>query len=51
MTLNCADDDSYGQFFHSKHFPALKFFIQSGFEVELGQCAMKFKYLVLSKVM
>lgn len=31
------DDDSHGQFFHSKHFPSLKFFIHLGFDNELGE--------------
>lgn len=30
------DDDSAGQFFHSKHFPTLKYFIHTGFDIEMG---------------
>ena len=33
----CSDDDSHGQFFHSKYFPTLKFFIHLGFDNELGK--------------
>lgn len=38
-------DDSHGQFFHSKHFPALKFFIHTGFDVEQGCLAYKSLFL------
>jgi hypothetical protein len=31
-----ADDDEYGQFFYSKHFPNLKYFIHIGHEKEMG---------------
>ena len=30
------DDDTAGQFFHSKHFPSLTYFIQTGFDAEVG---------------
>ena len=29
-------DDTHGQIFHSKHFPNLKYFIQTGFDAEMG---------------
>ena len=29
-------DDTYGQPFHSKYFPHLKYFIQTGFDIEIG---------------
>eukprot|EP00602_Paraphysomonas_sp_CaronLab_P007450 CAMPEP_0185019186 /NCGR_PEP_ID=MMETSP1103-20130426/1811_1 /TAXON_ID=36769 /ORGANISM="Paraphysomonas bandaiensis, Strain Caron Lab Isolate" /LENGTH=212 /DNA_ID=CAMNT_0027549369 /DNA_START=162 /DNA_END=797 /DNA_ORIENTATION=+ len=29
-------DDEMGQWFHSKHFPNLKFFLHSGFDIEVG---------------
>lgn len=29
-------DDSYGQEFHSKYFPSLKWFVHTGFDIELG---------------
>ena len=35
----------YGQFFHSKHFPELKFFIQTGFDKESG--CLNYKYVKL----
>lgn len=38
-------DDSNGQSFHSKYFPNLKYFIQTGFDVELG--CLNFKSLFL----
>lgn len=38
-------DDSHGQFFHSKFFPSLKFFIHTGFDNELG--CLNFKELFL----
>jgi len=30
------DDDTCGQLFHSKYFPALRYFIHTGFDVEMG---------------
>jgi len=30
------DDDARGQFFHSKYYPNLKFFVQTGFDYEQG---------------
>ena len=30
------DDDSHGQFFHSKYHPNLKFFVQTGHDIERG---------------
>lgn len=38
-------DDTCGQTFHSKHFPRLKYFIHTGFDIEIG-CA-NFKSLFL----
>lgn len=38
-------EDEYGQFFHSKHFPELKFFIQTGFDKECG--CLNYKYVKL----
>lgn len=35
-----ADDDSKGQHFHSKHFPSLKLFVHTGFDVEMGKYLM-----------
>lgn len=29
-------DDQHGQLFHSKYFPSLRFFVQSGFDVQIG---------------
>jgi len=38
-------DDSKGQFFHSKHFKKLKFFVHTGFDIEMG--SLNFKRLFL----
>lgn len=38
-------DDTYGQLFHSKHFPKLKKFIQTGFEQEVGMLNYKNMFL------
>jgi len=38
-------DDSHGQLFHSKHFPALKYFIHTGFDIENGCLNFKSLYL------
>lgn len=38
-------EDEYGQWFHSKHFPELKFFIQTGFDQENG--CLNYKYIKL----
>lgn len=38
-------DDAFGQHFHSKHFPNLKFFIHTGFDIEIG--CLNFKSLFL----
>lgn len=43
--FSCTDDDSRGQFFHSKYFPSLKFFIHLGFDNEVG--CLNFKELFL----
>jgi hypothetical protein len=32
-----SDDDTYGQFFHSKHFPQLTYFVHLGANSELGK--------------
>lgn len=32
-----SDDDSDGQLFHSKYFPTFRWFIQTGFDTEIGQ--------------
>jgi len=40
------DDDKYGQDFHSKHFPALKYFIHTGFDIETG--CLNYKSLFLT---
>ena len=29
-------NDDFGQYFHSKHFPELKYFIQTGFDIQIG---------------
>ena len=29
-------NDDFGQYFHSKHFPELKYFIQTGFDIQVG---------------
>ena len=38
-------DDEHGQSFHSKHWPALQYFIHTGFDVEMG--ALNYKNLFL----
>ena len=38
-------DDSYGQIFHSKHFPSLTYFIHTGFDIEMG--CLNYKSLFL----
>ena len=38
-------EDEYGQFFHSKHFPELKYFIQTGYDQEVG--CLNYKYVKL----
>jgi hypothetical protein len=38
-------DDSHGQWFHSKHFPTLKFFVHTGFDLECG--CLNYKSLFL----
>jgi hypothetical protein len=43
--LCIADDDTYGQFFHSKHYPNLKFFIHTGFDIEMGCISYKSLFL------
>lgn len=37
--------DEYGQWFHSKYYPDLKFFIQTGFDKEMG--CLNYKYVKL----
>jgi len=34
--ISDVDDDARGQFFHSKYYPNLKFFVQTGFDYEQG---------------
>lgn len=36
VTSLFVDDDTQGQWFHSKYYPNLKFFLHSGFDIELG---------------
>jgi hypothetical protein len=36
-----SDDDTYGQFFHSKHFPQLNYFVHLGANSELGKKKQK----------
>ena len=36
LSVSDVDDDSHGQFFHSKYYPTLKYFVQTGFDNELG---------------
>jgi len=38
-------DDTYGQLFHSKHFPSLKYFIHTGFDIEMGCLNYKSMFL------
>merc|ERR1711871_228582 len=38
-------DDSHGQLFHSKHYPNLIYFIQTGFDVEMGCLNYKSMFL------
>jgi len=38
-------DDTYGQMFHSKHFPHLKYFVHTGFDIEMG--CLNYKSLFL----
>ena len=40
-----SDDDSYGQPFHSKHWPSLQYFVHTGFDIELG--CLNYKSLFL----
>ena len=35
-TITCLDDDTHGQIFHSKYFPTLRYFIHTGFDIEIG---------------
>lgn len=42
-------EDEYGQFFHSKHFPELQYFIQTGFDQEVG--CLNYKYVKLPNPM
>ena len=44
-SYSCADDDSFGQHFHSKYFPSLKFFVHTGPQKELG--ALNYKGLFI----
>lgn len=38
MNVNmCVDDDQHGQLFHSKHFPKLRYFVHTGYDVEIGK--------------
>ena len=41
-----ADDDKNGQDIHSKHFPSLKYFVHTGFDIEMG--CLNYKSLFLS---
>mmetsp|Transcript_3954 Transcript_3954/g.5482 ORF Transcript_3954/g.5482 Transcript_3954/m.5482 type:complete len:252 (+) Transcript_3954:2-757(+) len=38
-------DDTHGQLFHSKYFPTLRYFIHTGFDVEMGCLAYKSLFL------
>jgi len=38
-------DDTYGQMFHSKYFPTMKYFFHTGFEQELGAVKLDSIYL------
>lgn len=38
-------DDTYGQGFHSKHFPSLQYFVHTGFDLEMG--CLNYKSLFL----
>eukprot|EP01035_Chromulina_nebulosa_P018614 gene18614-24345_t len=38
-------DDTKGQYFHSKHFPELKYFIHTGFDLEMGCINFKNLYI------
>jgi acyl-CoA synthetase (AMP-forming)/AMP-acid ligase II len=38
-------DDSHGQMFHSKYYPSLAFFVQTGFDIEMG--CLNYKSLFL----
>ena len=42
-------DDTHGQIFHSKHFPDLKYFIQTGFDAEMGKVSFT-NYLFLYEI-
>ena len=44
------DDDSHGQFFHSKYHPNLKFFVQTGHDIERGM-GCRYVILLLSSTM
>ena len=35
------DNDSNGQWFHSKYYPNLKFFLHTGFDIEMGCVNLK----------
>ena len=45
--IHILDDDTHGQFFHSKHFPNLKYFIQTGFDAEIGNTITNYYCLLL----
>ncbi len=41
-----SDDDSQGQWFHSKYYPSLKYFLHTGFDIQLG--CLNFKHWFLN---
>ena len=42
------DDDTYGQTFHSKHYPDLQYFVHSGFDGERGMF-LSVDFIVISR--
>ena len=41
MFISPPDNDSNGQWFHSKYYPNLKFFLHTGFDIEMGCLNLK----------
>jgi hypothetical protein len=40
------DDDTQGQWFHSKYYPNLKYFLHTGFDIQLG--CLNFKHWMIN---
>ena len=37
LSFHLSDSNEFGQHFHSKHFPKLKYFVHTGFDIEVGK--------------